>query len=160
MQNVEAVNETYNLYRYQTSVGEPQLDAVPRSVLIVEDDLAFRPLWEKVFEMIDKDVRIDWAVRAEDAENLIRFKYTHGTPYHLVIADISLEGSGTGIDLWNRYGEEVTHFAVVSALPISSYDFYTALDFGHPPYYKKPLSVKVCLEIANLLDAKVNTRKT
>ncbi len=152
MQTSEALKETYKLYRYQS--GTPFLDTEPKTVLIVEDDLALRPLWEKVFGSISKDIRVDWATSAEDAENLIRFKFTHGQPYHLVIADISLEGSATGIDLWNKYGEEVSNFAVVSALPISSYDFYTALDFGHPPYFKKPLSAKVCLEIASLLDYK------
>ncbi len=152
MQMTEALKETYKLYRYQP--GTPFLDTEPKTVLIVEDDLALRPLWEKVFNSISKDITVDWATSAEDAENLIRFKYTHGQPYHLVIADISLEGNGTGIDLWNKYGEEVANFAVVSALPISSYDFYTALDFGHPPYFKKPLSAKVCLEIASLIDYK------
>ena len=152
MQTTEAIKEAYKLYKYQPEVLF--LDTDPRTVLIVEDDLALRPLWEKVFSSINKGIRVDWATSAEDAESLIRFKYTHGQPYHLVIADISLEGKETGIDLWNKYGEEVSNFAVVSALPISNYDFYTAIDFGHPPYFKKPLSAKVCLEIASLLNYK------
>jgi DNA-binding response OmpR family regulator len=119
-----------------------------RSVLIVEDDLALRPLWERTF--VAKNVKIDWATNLEEAEQHIRTHYSQNQPYNLVIADISLEGRGTGIDLWNRYGEEASNFVFVTGLPISKHDFHTMLSHGYPPYFKKPLTAKKCLEIAEL----------
>lgn len=120
-----------------------------KSVLIVEDDLALRPLWERAFKT--KTVKVDWVTSMEEAEHSIRARFQNSEPYHLVIADISLEGTGTGIDLWNRYGEEATNFVFVTGLPISKQAFHTLLNYGYPPYYKKPLTAKKCLEIADLL---------
>ncbi len=120
-----------------------------KSVLIVEDDLALRPLWERAF--LAKAVKIDWATSMEEAEQYIRVRFNNGIPYHLVIADISLEGKGTGIDLWNRYGEEASNFVFVTGLPISKQAFHTLLNYGYPPYFKKPLTAKKCLEIADMV---------
>lgn len=120
-----------------------------KSVLIVEDDRALHPLWERAF--MAKAVKIDWATSMEEAEQYIRVRFNSGNPYHLVIADISLEGKGTGIDLWNRYGEEASHFVFVTGLPISKQAFHTLLNYGYPPYFKKPLTAKKCLEIADML---------
>lgn len=119
-----------------------------KSVLIVEDDLALRPLWERAF--LSKKVLIDWATSMEEAEQHIRTRFTLNQPYNLVIADISLEGKGTGIDLWNRYGEEASNFVFVTGLPITKQAFHNLLNYGYPPYFKKPLTVKKCLEIAEL----------
>ena len=119
-----------------------------KSVLIVEDDLALRPLWERAF--LSKKVVIDWATSLEEAEHHIRTRFTQNQPYNLVIADISLEGKGTGIDLWNRYGEEASNFVFVTGLPITKQAFHTLLNYGYPPYFKKPLTAKKCLEIAEL----------
>lgn len=126
-----------------------------KSVLIVEDDLALRPLWERAF--LAKSAKIDWATSMEEAEQYIRVRFNTGNPYQLVIADISLEGKGTGIDLWNRYGEEANHFVFVTGLPITKQAFHTLLNYGYPPYFKKPLTVNKCLEIADLITKKENS---
>lgn len=152
MQNAETTNESYKIYRYLHK--EPQLEPEKKSVLIVEDDMTLQPLWERIFELIDEDIDVDWTTNAEEAEKLIRHRFNSGEAYSLVIADITLEGEETGIDLWNKYGEEASNFVIVSGTPMSRYDFQSYLDFGLPPYFRKPLNVKVCLEIADLLNNK------
>ena len=124
-----------------------------KSVLIVEDDLALRPLWERAF--LGKAAKIDWATSMEEAEQYIRVRFKTGSPYQLVVADISLEGKGTGIYLWNRYGEEAANFVFVTGLPISKQAFHTLLNYGYPPYFKKPLTAKKCLEIADMMSEKI-----
>lgn len=150
MENLDTTNDSYRVYRYKYQ--QPQLDTENKSVLIVEDDRSLQPLWERIFDLIDEEIHVDWITTAEEAERLIRHRFISGRPYNLVIADISLEGDETGIDLWNRYGEEAKQFAIVSGHPISSYDFQSHLDFGLPPYFRKPLNVKLCFEIADMLN--------
>ena len=116
-------------------------------VLVVEDDLSFKPFWRKVLESADLHVELDWATTKEEAELLIRSRYRHDEPYDLVISDIWLDGPGTGIDLWNQFGEAVRHFAFVSGLPITRDQLTRALDFGIPTYLHKPLSGRKCREL-------------
>jgi DNA-binding response OmpR family regulator len=122
-----------------------------KRILIVEDDLTLRPLWEKVLMAKGRNLKVDWATSMEEAERLLRFRFKSGAPYHMVVADIFLEGEGSGIDLWNRYGEEAGNFIFVSAFPISRYELLMALNHGCPLYLKKPLSVQKCSEIADMI---------
>ena len=119
------------------------------NVLIVEDDRAFWPFWEKVFSIHGAKAHIDWAATEAEAERLIRARFRSARPYDLVIADVFLEGTGTGVDLWNRYGEEVANFIFVSGAPLSTQNLLMSLDFGCPVYLKKPLSAKKCLEVVD-----------
>lgn len=152
MKNVETINEPYKIYKYQFE--QPQLESEFKSVLIVEDDLSLRPLWEQIFSSINQMIKVDWAISANEAELLIRYRFKLGRPYNLVIADITLEGDKTGIDIWNKYGEETKNFVFVSGSKISKFELHRSLDFGFPPFFQKPLSAKICLEIANLLNYK------
>ncbi len=119
---------------------------VELSVLIAEDDLAFRPFWERILVQCGLVTNIDWVTTTTAAENLIRLKFRRAMPYDLVIADICLDGERTGVDLWNRWGEEAKNFLFVSGLPISKADLLMSLDFGCPTFLKKPLSAKTCRE--------------
>ena len=68
-------------------------------VLIVEDDLSLRPLWENFFSAQTGKVWLDWAVSCEQALVMILERNRERKKYHLIISDIFLAGSGTGIDL-------------------------------------------------------------
>jgi response regulator of citrate/malate metabolism len=70
-----------------------------KRVLIVEDDLSLRPLWENFFAVHYSRAWIDWAVSCEQAMVMILEKNKERKKYHLIISDIFLAGSGTGIDL-------------------------------------------------------------
>lgn len=128
---------------------EPQRNYQHKKVLIVEDDLAFRPFWQAVFEDRGPTLRIDWATTQEEAETLLRAGYKHNQPYDLVISDIFLEGEGTGVDLWNRYGEEAKHFIFVSGKPLSPEELRSSLSFGQPAYLQKPLSLEQCRQVVS-----------
>ncbi len=124
----------------------------PSAVLIVEDDLSFEPLWRHVFQQISPVTTIDWALSEEQAERKILKRARMGLTYDLVIADIFLSGKKTGVDLWNRYGEDVGNFVFVSGLSKEKFDQLMSLDFSSPIFMQKPLSPKQCRElIQNLL---------
>ncbi len=122
-------------------------------VLVVEDDLSFKPFWERVIETAGVECELDWATSKEDAERLIRFRFRHDDPYDLVVSDIWLEGEGTGIDLWNQFGEAVKNFVFISGLPITQLELLKSLKFGSPSYLHKPLSVPTCQKLVRTLVA-------
>ena len=117
-------------------------------ILIVEDDKAFWPFWKRVFSG-RPDVQIDWTPRLSEAEKLVRMRFRKQHPYDLVISDVFLEDDGTGIELWNKYGEEAKNFIFVSGMSLSAYDLLMALNHGYPVYLRKPLSIESCREIVD-----------
>ncbi|HMN67991.1 MAG TPA: hypothetical protein PKC28_05580 [Bdellovibrionales bacterium] len=78
--------------QYTHIIDQPHLFVdLPRrkpQILVVEDDLTFRPLWESVFFQSCPDSVIDWATTEELAERMIRRQYRKGKPYDLVVSDI------------------------------------------------------------------------
>ena len=70
-----------------------------KRVLVVEDDLSLRPLWENFFASAAMKFWLDWAVSCEQALVMIADKNKERKKYHLIISDLFLAGSGTGIDL-------------------------------------------------------------
>jgi len=132
-------------------MGEVQIEALPeRRILIAEDDLSLQPLWERAIASKGGPVIVDWATSMADAERLIRYRFKRGTPYDLVVSDIFLEGMGSGIDLWNHYGEEAKNFVLVTAVPITEEKLMKRIDFGHPECLRKPLNFQKCSRIADI----------
>lgn len=123
-------------------------------VLIVEDDLTFKPLWESVFSQSCPNVKLDWATTQELAEILIRRRFRKNDPYDLIVSDIFLAGQGTGVDLWQRFGEAAKNFAFVSVLSKERFDAIVtkAQGYGYPVFLQKPLKAKDCKDLVkNLL---------
>lgn len=85
--------------------------------LIVEDDLALQPFWKIVLKRCFQECELDWAVSAEHAKCMIQQSERIGTPYSLIISDIFLAGSETGLDLLKSEIESqtATKFLLVSA---------------------------------------------
>lgn len=117
----------------------PSVSEMHDFVLIVEDDLSYRPFWEAVLGSLNKQFVIQWATKMSEAENLIRDLFKGGKKYFLVVCDINLEGEESGIEVWNRYGELVQNFLFVSGLSISRTELMYHLKFGSPAFLKKPL---------------------
>jgi DNA-binding NarL/FixJ family response regulator len=122
----------------------------PLRFLVVEDDESQWPLWESILKTNYPRAEIDWETDELGAEALLRHAFQNNKPYSLVISDIFLEGPGTGIDLWNRYGEAAAHFIFVSSFSMDNFDSLMSSlvnsQNGTPMYLQKPLSPKVCKE--------------
>lgn len=69
-----------------------------KKVLVVEDDLALRPFWELFFFRLDSKISVEWAVSSEQAEFMVNQSNDLSCPYGLIVADIFLAGSGTGLE--------------------------------------------------------------
>lgn len=76
-----------------------------RKVLIVEDDLFLAAIVGRAVYDINPDCDIDWATNLEQAlgKTIQGIDQLGLSPYDLVIADIMLDGRGTGLDLWKVF---------------------------------------------------------
>lgn len=70
-----------------------------KKILIVEDDLSLKPLWENFFKYRTQKVNLEWAVSCEEALKMVQKSNREGEPFFLIITDIFLAGSGTGMEL-------------------------------------------------------------
>lgn len=142
-----------NLNAAPTHVVTPTTTKSKFKVLVVEDDKSQWPMWENILTSIDKNVEleVDWTTTAEDAQKLICQAFSKELPYDLVVSDVYLEGSGTGLDLWNRYGEATHNFIFVSGAALNQNEILKNLDFGSPVFLKKPISVERCKTILKLI---------
>jgi response regulator of citrate/malate metabolism len=70
-----------------------------KRVLVVEDDLSLRPLWENFFRYHTESTELEWAVSCEEAIKMVRTANQQALPFFLIITDIFLAGSGTGMEL-------------------------------------------------------------
>jgi response regulator of citrate/malate metabolism len=143
------VNETLQRNSHlQTQLHEPR-----RRVLIVEDDLSYRPMWEFVIQQVNPSIKVDWAQSVEQAEKLIKQRMRQQTPYDLIVADVFLAGIKTGVDLWERFGDWSSHFLFISGLSKEKFDELMSQDYSAPIYLQKPLRAKQCKEIlSEILD--------
>ncbi len=67
-----------------------------KRILMVEDDLALYPLWTVIISRcFGASVEVEWAVSSEAAQDIMR---ASAKPFDLIIADIFLAGSGTGVE--------------------------------------------------------------
>lgn len=79
---------------------QPSRKLRPKKILVVEDDKNMTVLLGKALLATTSDAEISWAVSLEQAFTQIiqNTDINQKTPYDLVIADIFLEGAGTGLD--------------------------------------------------------------
>ena len=68
-------------------------------MLVVEDDLALQPMWSVILSRHAKGASLDWAVSCEEALRMLRATHDAGESYDLIVTDLFLAGSMTGIDL-------------------------------------------------------------
>ncbi len=115
-------------------------------ILIVEDDFTMEPLWNYVITEVSPGAHVKWVFTEEAAERLIGQKRQHSEEFDLVICDIFLSGTRTGIDLWKRYGEGPTQFLLMSVVSPQKFSKLLGEETVTPFYVQKPLSPKACIE--------------
>jgi response regulator of citrate/malate metabolism len=75
--------------------------------LIVEDDLYWEPIWAHVLKVIDSRASYAWATSVSEAEQMMQKMDSAGMRFDLVISDIFVSGSQTGLDLLEKYGQHL-----------------------------------------------------
>ncbi|MGZ3692483.1 MAG: hypothetical protein ACXVAX_13325 [Pseudobdellovibrio sp.] len=70
-----------------------------KKILIAEDDLALWPLWDSFFNQQKDPVDLYWTVSCEEAIKMVDQANAEKDAFDLIITDIFLAGSGTGMEL-------------------------------------------------------------
>lgn len=122
----------------------------PKRILVIEDDKNMTVLLGRALLDMNSDIEIHWAVSLEQAvKQLIQnTDIEQKQPYDLVIADIFLEGNGTGLDFFKLMNET---YPQIPFLVISSLAFDQVLDAleggtdsGRLTYLRKPFLYNQC----------------
>lgn len=114
-------------------------------VLVVEDDISFEPLWRQVFHKVDPEIEYSWCTTANEAQKILENTFREGECWDLIITDIFLTGSRTGLDLWQGCGEPAENMIIVSSVEYSKVLDYVGPTSTPPIYLKKPLKISECV---------------
>ena len=104
-------------------------------VLIIEDDPTFQTILTNLLQSIESSIEIEFTTDAEST-----YSRLEKNTYSLVIADYFLNGTATGLDIWNFWNTQGNQnpFLIISGLehPVFS---EKAGNNPRPPYLQKPL---------------------
>ena len=137
-----------NIFQNDNTRKKPS-NQVPR-LLIVEDDKCMKPIWSFVTSAVDNNIQVDWATSELEAERIIYQAIKDEHLYDLVIIDIFLEGSRTGLDLYEVFGD-LFHdkMIITSGTEYQHYVEYLSKK-SNPPYcLEKPLVPEECVKLVN-----------
>lgn len=135
---------------------ELDLNQKSKKILVIEDDPMFEPIWDHIITNVSPKIEFYWASNPLQAQELIYKSKNEGWSYDLIISDIYLSSSITGIDLWSRFGQ------TENFLLISSIDNYKLIEKAKqkgktpPPYIQKPLNPVEC---KNLISSLISMEK-
>ncbi len=92
--NLRDSSESFSKSQFQVSES--------KQILIVEDDVFLAAIIGRALFDLNPDCEIDWATNLEKAltKTIQRVDELPRQPYDLVVADVMLDGWGTGVDLW------------------------------------------------------------
>jgi DNA-binding NtrC family response regulator len=119
-----------------------------RNVLIVEDDICTQTVMTQLLQTIDSAIKADWATSAEKAKALLRMHH-----YDLTIADHTLNGEGTGLDLWRLCQDKYPSmpFFMISGLGIPEFFKLVGENQIMPAFLPKPFHVGECKQLLKCL---------
>ncbi len=84
--------------------GSLRKDIIPREgfvshrILVIEDDLVWRPMWEAILRRQFVDYHLDWALSSEEAKIFVSKSIQHQFEYSFIVVDVMLAGAETGLD--------------------------------------------------------------
>jgi len=134
-----------------TRSDHPIKSQAPLSVLVVEDDRALANLLEQVLQSIEPRIHVDRTASAEGAIALLKRNEgsSRGYPYDLVLADISLEGERSGIDLWKLCQEKFSRMPIVVTSAMGTDKFLHAIGPNaiSPAFLPKPFFIGECRQM-------------
>jgi response regulator of citrate/malate metabolism len=121
-------------------------------VLIMEDDITFKPFWNKAVSQVMPNAHVDWVASEEAAERRVKKMTLEGKKYDIIVADIFLAGRKTGIDLWTRFSGIADEFLFVSSLSEEKFNkLIQSIEFSYPLYLQKPLRLADCVDMLKQL---------
>lgn len=111
-------------------------------ILLIEDNPFFKGIWDSIIGRATKSsYELDWAVNDFVASELIE-----KNDYDLIISDIILAGTKTGIDLWIEHDCKDSTYIFTSSIPQEVFlEFMKQTDKAPVPFIAKPLNLNYCI---------------
>lgn len=127
------------------------MDAGFNKILIVEDDLSQKVLWNHVVARMGHGASIEWGVSSEQAKKLIQQSQKSNSPFDLIIVDLFLAGSDTGLDFLKskEVQSQNAKTILVSAADQKSLEKHLKEELKYTRLITKPLSLAKCERIIN-----------
>lgn len=122
-------------------------------ILIIEDDLSLRPFWYRIFQHLNSEFQIEWAISGEEALDLVGVANQNQKPFDLIISDLFLAGSKTGIELLNspQVLESQAKTILVSAIHFNDLKQLFYIHKMKARFISKPLSPVNCEKVVTHL---------
>lgn len=128
-----------------------QIDAHPRSLLVIEDDLSLIQLIDLMLDDVKPGIEWEYVTSGEEALDLIRRRGEQlgRAPFSLVMTDIFLEGDVTGFDVWQESQSLFPKMPFVVTSGLSSDRYFSVLRAANnrPVFLPKPLTRQGCQAI-------------
>src|SRR5437868_3885833 len=106
-------------------------------ILVVEDDICLSHIIERIFKSLDPSAELTWVYSAEEAYLKLD---ENKSKYSLIVADYTLTGHETGLDLWDKC--QTSHpnipFVMVSSLTVDMFFKLVGTQKISPPFLPKP----------------------
>lgn len=132
------------------------MENTPLSILIVEDDFDLEPVWTEIFKEISPGAKVTWTASIVEAESLIDYSILKMCPYDLIVSDIFVSGSLTGIDLLSRYQTSVSNrILVVTGADPKLLKKYLGTQYSKVKVLGKPFTKDDGLRAVNAILGKV-----
>ena len=124
-------------------------------VLIIEDDLSLRPFWIRIFNNISEKTDFEWAISGEEALEKIKATNFSENSFKLIICDLFLAGSQTGIEILNSQSVLNSKAKTILVSAVNYKDLKSQLNKittqNGMRFIPKPLKSEVCKKIVNHL---------
>lgn len=125
--------------------------------LIIEDDLSLKPLWEMILKRRVEEWGFDWAISSEEGRRMCVTSMGNGRPYSLVVVDLFLAGSETGLDFLTSSEALTTHAPIVLVSAIDERKIKENYDelVRDTPVLSKPLNILKCERVLDEILSKI-----
>jgi len=120
-----------------------------KKILIVEDDMTLKILWQQIVKKLDFGADVEWATSEGTAQKAMAEIRNKGGHYDVVICDIFLSGNNTGIDLWRTQRDEATEFIFTSGVSENKFKKLLESENGFHLFLPKPLDPRLCISALN-----------
>lgn len=115
-----------------------------KRILVVEDDMALKPLWEIIAKRNMGGMKLDWSVSGEEGRRLLsQVANEKKKKYDLVVTDLFLAGSETGLDFvkYVRVSDPSVPIFLVTSVDETDLKKHYGKDLDNISVLEKPLSV-------------------
>lgn len=143
---------------YTDVIGTPNRNR--RHILLIDDDISLEPVWRAIINKLKCPCELDWVASSAAAERLLFNKKKSNEHYDVILCDIFLSGSKTGLDFVNSFANEPTEYIFTSGVCPHKLTKMLSQQSRKYRILQKPLDLEACQKVLNeVLEANDHLRE-